>query len=82
MDIDAESCDGVHVKIRGRITVFFKHLLNAGYSSVELIDIHHHSHSFCHKRITIVVDRREVLRTGFPVKSACIHYFNVIVKLV
>ena len=67
MDIDAESSDCIHIKFRGWIVVIFQHLLHAGNTTVELIHILHRPHGFCHKGITIVIDRGEVLRSSLTI---------------
>lgn len=82
MDIDAEGGDCVNVKLSGRIAIIFQHLLDAGNATVEFIDIFHHPHGFCHEWVTIVIDRREVFRTGFAIQSSGIHHFDVVIKLI
>lgn len=82
MDIDAECRDCIHVKLCGRIAVILQHFLHTGNTTVELVDIFHHSHGFCHERVAIVIDRREVFRTSFAIQSTGIHHFDVVIKLI
>ena len=81
-NIDAKCGNGVYVKLGRRVTIIFQHLLHTSNASVEFIDILHHSHSFCHKGITVVIDGWKILRPGLSIQTSGIHHLNVVIKLI
>lgn len=46
---------------------FGEDFLNTGYTTVELVDVLHHTHSLSHERISIVIYGGEVFRARFAV---------------